>query len=82
MENIVEDLRNEELHGEMSYISKDGVEESIGESGSNFMNEEINEKNIVKGDEEVGGEENLTEIMRIITKGMHMGMMTHWMAMV
>ncbi len=58
MENIVEDLRNEELHGEMSYISKDGVEEFVGESGSNFMNEEINEKNIVKGDEKVGGEEN------------------------
>jgi hypothetical protein len=33
MGNIVEDLHNEELHGEMSYISKDGVEGFIGEFG-------------------------------------------------
>jgi len=32
MGNIVEDLRNEELQGEMSYIFKDGVEVFIGES--------------------------------------------------
>jgi putative component of toxin-antitoxin plasmid stabilization module len=35
MGNTVEDLRNEELQGEMSYIFKDGVEGFIGESRSN-----------------------------------------------
>jgi hypothetical protein len=39
MGNIVEDLHNEELHGEMSYIFEDGVEGSIGKFGSNSMNE-------------------------------------------
>jgi hypothetical protein len=34
------------------------VEGLIGEAGSNSMNEERSEENIVKGDEEVGGEEN------------------------
>jgi hypothetical protein len=38
MGNIVEDLRNEELHGEMSYIFEDGVEKFVGESTFNFMN--------------------------------------------
>jgi hypothetical protein len=56
--NIVEDLRNEELHGEMSYISEDGVEGSVGELGFDFINEEGNEENIEEGDEKVGGEEN------------------------
>ncbi len=55
--NTVEDLRDEKLHGEMNYIHEDGVEGSIGEFGSNSMNEERNEENIVAGDEEVGGEE-------------------------
>ncbi len=58
MGNIVEDLHNEKLHGEMSYICKDGVEGSIGEFGFHSMSEERNEKNIAKGNEEVGGEEN------------------------
>ncbi len=58
MGNIVEDLRNEELHGEMSYISKNGVEGSIREFGSDSMNKEGSEENIVEGDEEVGVEEN------------------------
>jgi hypothetical protein len=58
MGNRVEDLCNEDLHGEMNYISEDGVEGSIGESRSNFMNEEGSEKNIVESDEEVGIEEN------------------------
>jgi hypothetical protein len=35
--NIVEDLHNEELHGEMDYISEDGVEGSIGKFGCNSM---------------------------------------------
>jgi len=55
---IIEDLHNEELHGEMNYISKDGLEGFIGESRFNSMNKGRSEKNIVKGDEEVGGEEN------------------------
>jgi hypothetical protein len=58
MGNIIEDFHNEELHGEMSYIFKDGVEGFIGESGFNSINEERNEKNIVKGNEEVGGEKS------------------------
>jgi hypothetical protein len=58
MGNIIEDLCNEELHGEMSYISKDGVEGSVGESRFDFMSEERNEKNIPESDEKVGGEEN------------------------
>ncbi len=58
MGNTVEDLRNEELHGEMSYISKNGVEGSIREFGSDSMNKEGSEENIVEGDEEVGVEEN------------------------
>ncbi len=37
MGNIVEDLRNEELHGEMSYIFEDGVERFIGEYVFNSM---------------------------------------------
>ncbi len=56
--NIVEDLHNEELHGEMSYISKDDVEGSLGEFGFDSMSEERNEENIAEGNEEVGGEEN------------------------
>jgi hypothetical protein len=47
------------LHGKNDYISKDGVEGSNGESGSNSMNEERGEKDIVECDEEVGAEENL-----------------------
>jgi len=39
MGNIVEDLHNEELHGEMSYIFEDGVEGPVGRFGSNSMNE-------------------------------------------
>jgi len=39
MGNIVEDLHNEELHCEMSYIFEDGVEGSIGKFGFNSMNE-------------------------------------------
>ncbi len=52
MGNIVEDLHDEELHGEMSYIFEDGVERFIGESGFNSMSDGKNEKNIVEVDEE------------------------------
>jgi hypothetical protein len=61
MGNKVEDLCNEELRDVMIYISKDGVEGSVGESGSNFMNKEGSEKNIVKGDEEVSSEETFEQ---------------------
>jgi hypothetical protein len=40
------------------YISKYGVEGSIGEFESNSMNEKGSEKNITKGDEEVGSKQN------------------------
>ncbi len=42
----------------MIYISKDGVERSVGESRFDSISKERNEKNIVEGDEEVGNEEN------------------------
>ncbi len=58
MGNIVEDLCNEELRGEMIYISEDGVERSIGESRFGSMSEERSEKNIVEGNEEVNNKEN------------------------
>jgi len=61
MGNIIEDLRIEELHGEMNYIFEDGVERSIRESGFDSMNKERSEENIVKGDEKVGGEENFEQ---------------------
>ncbi len=76
MRNTIEDLHNEELHGEMSCIFKHGVEGFIGESRFDSMSEEINEDNIVEGDEEVGGGKILNEMRRIINKGMHVGMMT------
>jgi hypothetical protein len=59
--NTVEDLRNEELHSEMIYISKDGVEGYIGEFGSNSLNKEGNEENIVESNEEVGGKESFEQ---------------------
>jgi len=79
--NIVEDLCNEELHGEMNYIYEDGVEGSVGEYGPNSMNEEGSEKNIGKGDEKVSGKESF-EKNKDYNQGMHMGMMTQCMAMV
>ncbi|CAM6051575.1 unnamed protein product [Sphagnum compactum] len=59
--NDVENMGNEELHSEMVYIFEDGVEGSIGEFGSNSLNEEGSEENIVEGDEEVGGEESFEQ---------------------
>jgi hypothetical protein len=61
MGNTIEDLHNEELCGEMIYISKDGVEGSVGESGFDSMSKEGSEKNIAKGNEEVGSEENFEQ---------------------
>ncbi len=59
--NIIEDLRTEKLHGEMNYIFEDGVERSFREFGFDSMSKERSEENIVKGDEEVGGEENFEQ---------------------
>jgi hypothetical protein len=42
----------------MIYIFKDGVERSVRKSRFNSMSEERSEKNIVKGNEEVGSNEN------------------------
>ncbi len=42
MGNRIEDLRNEKIDGEMSYIFEDGVEGSIGEFGFDSMNKEVN----------------------------------------
>jgi hypothetical protein len=61
MGNKVEDLCNEDLYGEMSYISKDNVEGFIVESRSNFMNEERNEENIVENNQEVGVKESFEQ---------------------
>jgi hypothetical protein len=58
MGNRVEDLCNEELHGEMIYIFEDGVEGSIEESVSNYMSKEGSEENIAEGNKGVGSEEN------------------------
>jgi hypothetical protein len=42
MGNRIEDLCNEKIDGEMSYIFEDGVEGSIGEFGFDSMNKEMN----------------------------------------
>jgi hypothetical protein len=42
----------------MSYISKNGVEGSIGEFEFNSMNKKRSEENIAEGNEEVGTKEN------------------------
>jgi hypothetical protein len=57
MGNTTEDLHNEELRGEMIYISEDGVEGFVGDFGFDSMSKEGNENNIVEGNEEVGSEE-------------------------
>jgi hypothetical protein len=61
MSNTVEDVHNEELHGEMIYIYKDNVDGSIGESRSDSMSKERSEKTIAKGNEEVSSEENFEQ---------------------
>ncbi|CAM6009547.1 unnamed protein product [Sphagnum balticum] len=48
-------------HGERSYISKDGVEGFVGEFGSDSMNKEGSEKDIVKGNEKIGAKENFKQ---------------------
>ncbi len=57
----IEDLCNEELHGERSYISKDGVEGFVGEFGPNSMNKEGNEEDIAKGNEKISAKENFKQ---------------------
>jgi len=82
MGNWIEDLCNEVLNGEMSYIFEDGVEGSIGESGFDFMNEEGSKKILQKAMKRLATRKILNEIRRTIAKGMHMGMMKQCMAMV
>jgi hypothetical protein len=48
MDNTIEDLCNEELHGEISYIFEDGVEGLVGEFGFDSMNEERSVENIAE----------------------------------
>ncbi len=76
MGNIVQDLHNEELHGEMSYISKDGVEGSIGEFGFDSMSEEKMKKILRKAMRRLVAKKILNEMKRTIINGMHMGMIT------
>jgi hypothetical protein len=54
-------LCNDALHGERSYISKDGMEGSIRHSRSDSINEEGCEEDIVEGNEEISAEENLEQ---------------------
>jgi hypothetical protein len=61
VDNRVQDLHNEDLHGEMIYIYEDGVEGFVGEFGSNSMNEEGSEKNIEEGNEYIGGKETFEQ---------------------
>ncbi len=71
MENvgdIVDDLHNEELCGEMIYIFKDGVERFVAKSRFASMSKEGSEKNIVAGDEEVGSEENFEQLLTLLKK--------------
>ncbi len=58
MGNIVQDLCNDELHGEGSYTSKDGVQGSACESSSNSKSKKGNEDDIGEGDKEVWVQEN------------------------
>ncbi len=53
MGNTIEDLCNEELHGERSYISKDGAQSFIGEFEFDSMSKEGSEKDIAKGNEKI-----------------------------
>jgi hypothetical protein len=52
MNNIVQDLCNEELHGKGSFTSKEDVQGYACDFGSDSRIEEGNEDNIVEGDEE------------------------------
>jgi hypothetical protein len=73
--NIVENLCNEKLHDEMSYIFEDDVERYVGESEFDSMNEEV-KKILRKVMKRLVVKKILNKIKRTITKGMHMGMMT------
>lgn len=61
MGNIVEDLHNEKLHGEMSYVFEDGVERSVGKFWSDSMNEKEGKRILRKVIMEVGGEEKIKQ---------------------
>jgi hypothetical protein len=52
MNNIVQDLCNEELHGKGSFTSKEDVQGYACDFGYDSRVEEGNEDNIVEGDEE------------------------------
>jgi len=82
MGNIVEDLRNEKLHGEMNYIFEDGVKGSIGKFGSDSMSEKEVKKILWKTIMRLVVRKILNKIKRTTTKGMHVGMMMQCMAMV
>ncbi len=82
MGNIVEDLHNEELHGEMSYIFDNGVEGFVRKYGSDFMNKKEVKRILRKVIRRLVVRKILNKIKRTITKGMHVGMMMQCMAMV
>jgi len=52
MNNIVQDLCNEELHGKGNFTSKEDVQGYACDFGSDFRSEEGSEDSIVEGDEE------------------------------
>jgi hypothetical protein len=82
MGNTIEDLHNEELHGEMNYIFEDGVEGSVGKSRFDSMSKKEVKKILQKTIRRFVVRKNLNKIKRTITKGMHVGMMMKCMAMV
>jgi len=53
MGNTIQDLCNEELHGEGNYTFEDGVQGSTSKFGSNLKSKERSEDGIGEGDEEV-----------------------------
>lgn len=58
MGNTIQDLCNEELHGEWSYTFEDNVQGSACDFGYNPMSKERSEFDIRKGDEEAQVQEN------------------------
>ncbi len=71
MGNIVEDLHNEELHGEKIYIFEDGVEGFIGESRSNSMSEKKVKRILWKAMRMLITRKILNKIRRTVIRGMH-----------
>jgi hypothetical protein len=66
----------------MSYIFEDGVEGSIWKFGYDSMNEKEVKRILWKVIMRLVVKKILNKIKRIITKGMHVGMMMQCMAMV